>query len=112
MTPRQKLLLRDNCDYIREKLNLLPLIDDLVAYEVIEPLYRQELSKCNTTFSTVAWTIFHIIKRVQTERIYEAFMLFLKDKKHDVFEELVRKKELLKTLTGKLVANLIFIHFI
>ena len=97
----------DNYSYIRENLYIPPLIDDMVVYGVIEPVHRQTILKCNHN-SIVGWTIIHIIKIVQTDKTYQAFMLFLKDKARRVFEELVRREESIKTLTGELMAN----HFV
>ena len=48
-------------------------------------------------YSAVGWLILHIVKKTQSQQIFNAFMAFLKAKVHGVFQELTTKEASLKT---------------
>ena len=104
LKPWQKVLLLENYSYLRKKLYLPALIDDLIVYRVIDPVYRQTFMKFNK-YSSVDWIIKHITKKGQSQQIYNAFKSFLKDEVPDVFEVLADKEASMKT--GELLANFI-----
>ena len=98
MEPWQKVLLFTSYPDLRERLDPLTLVDDMVVLGIIAPVYRETLQRLNR-YERTGWLIWHIVQNMGTGECYNSLMAVLQQNEQKIFKELKDKEE--KLMHGK-----------
>ena len=94
MEPWQKVLLLTSYPALRERLEPLTLVDDMVVLGIIEPTHRESLQRLNRHERT-GWLIWHCVQINGTKECYNSLMKILQQNEQKIFKELMKKEEFL-----------------
>ena len=100
MEPWQKVLLLTSYPDLREHLDPLTMVDDLIRLGIIEPAHRETLQRLNR-LERNGWFLWHIVLHDGTEQCYNSFMRVLKQNEPRIFQLLKDKEDSFKTGISK-----------
>ena len=96
MEPWQKVLLLASYPDLRNELDPLVLMDQLIVSGVVATTHRETIIRLKNRHERVGWLMWHLVKETDTEASYSAFMEILKDQAGQLFEKLKAKEDSLK----------------
>ena len=95
MEPWQKILLLTSYPDLRERLDPLTLVDDMVVLGIIQPEHIETLQRHNR-LERNGWFLWHVVLHVGTEQCYNSFMTVLQQNEPRIFQVLKDKEESLR----------------
>ena len=95
MQPWQKFLLLISYPDLRERLDPLTMVDEMIVLGIIEPVHRESLQRINRLERT-GWVVWRIVRGIGTEQCYNSLMKVLQQNEPKIFRELKDKEDLLK----------------